>query len=56
MSLYIFNKTTVKSSISLFPQRWPEAEFYTVPDSGHGAREKGITGRLVAATDKFRKI
>lgn len=32
---------------------WPEAQFQIVPDAGHSATETGITGALVAATDRF---
>ncbi|KAJ3090700.1 hypothetical protein HK102_002922 [Quaeritorhiza haematococci] len=37
-------------------KRWPEAEFHVVHDAGHSAKEKGITARLVEATDKFKNI
>ena len=40
-----------------FPfQRWPEAEFFIVPDAGHSALEPGITSRLVQATDKYKTL
>ena len=42
-------------SLSLF-QRWPEAEFFIVPDAGHSAQEPGITSRLVQATDKYKTL
>lgn len=36
--------------------RFPEAEFFLVPDAGHSAKEPGITHHLVEATDAYRKI
>ncbi|HVT45839.1 MAG TPA: prolyl aminopeptidase [Thermoanaerobaculia bacterium] len=33
---------------------WPEAHLEVVPDAGHSAMERGITSRLVEATDRFR--
>jgi proline iminopeptidase len=35
---------------------WPEAEYVIVPDAGHSAMEPGIRGRLIAATEKLRRI
>ncbi|EDV27170.1 uncharacterized protein TRIADDRAFT_22406 [Trichoplax adhaerens] len=35
---------------------WPEAEFHIAPDAGHSEYERGIIGRLIEATDKFRNI
>jgi proline iminopeptidase len=35
---------------------WPEAEYVIVPDAGHSAMEPGIRARLIAATEKLRRI
>jgi proline iminopeptidase len=35
---------------------WPEAEYTVVPDAGHSAMEPGIRARLVAATEKLRRV
>jgi proline iminopeptidase len=35
---------------------WPEAEYIVVPDAGHSAMEPGIRARLVAATEKLRRM
>ncbi len=35
---------------------WPEAEYAVVPDAGHSAMEPGIRARLVAATEKLRRV
>jgi len=35
---------------------WPEADLVFVDDSGHSAREPGITSELIKATDKFREL
>jgi len=35
---------------------WPEAEYTIVADAGHSAMEPGIRARLVAATEKLRRV
>ena len=35
---------------------WPEAEYAIVADAGHSAMEPGIRARLVAATEKLRRV
>ncbi|HEX7969068.1 MAG TPA: alpha/beta hydrolase, partial [Stellaceae bacterium] len=35
---------------------WPEAEYVIVADAGHSAMEPGIRARLVAATEKLRRL
>lgn len=35
---------------------WPEAEYIVVPDAGHSAMEPGIRARLVAATERMKRI
>jgi proline iminopeptidase len=35
---------------------WPEAEYVVVPDAGQAAMEPGIRSRLIAATEKLRRI
>ncbi|HEX7969691.1 MAG TPA: prolyl aminopeptidase [Stellaceae bacterium] len=35
---------------------WPEAEYVIVADAGHSAMEPGIRARLVAATEKLRRV
>ncbi len=35
---------------------WTEAEYVVVPDAGHSAMEPGIRARLIAATEKLRRI
>jgi proline iminopeptidase len=37
-------------------RRWPEAEFYVVPDAGHAASEPGIVDQLIRACDRFRAV
>ncbi|MGB4858534.1 MAG: prolyl aminopeptidase [Dokdonella sp.] len=34
---------------------WPEAELTIVPDAGHSALERGITHKLIEATDRFAR-
>jgi proline iminopeptidase len=36
-------------------QRWPEAEFHMVEDSGHSFAEPGTLHRLIEATDRFAR-
>ncbi|KAK7109436.1 probable proline iminopeptidase [Littorina saxatilis] len=40
----------------LLHKRWPEAEFFIIPDSGHSAVEPGTTSRLVQAADKYKDL
>lgn len=35
---------------------WPEAEYVVVADAGHSAMEPGIRARLVAATERLRRM
>jgi len=35
---------------------WPESNLHIVADAGHSALEQGITGELVAATERFKKL
>jgi proline iminopeptidase len=35
---------------------WPESEYVIVADAGHSAMEPGIRARLIAATEKLRRI
>jgi proline iminopeptidase len=37
-------------------RKWPEAEFHMIHDSGHSAKEKGTTAKLVEAADKFKTL
>ena len=37
-------------------QKWPEAEFYIVPNAGHSAREDGTRSLLIAAADKYKTL
>ncbi len=37
-------------------QKWPEAEFYIIPDAGHSAKEPGTAYRLLEATDKYKSL
>ncbi len=37
-------------------KRWPEAEYYVIPDAGHSALEPGIRSALIEATEKFKNI
>jgi len=37
-------------------KKWPEADLQIIPDCGHSANEYGITGKLVAAADKFKNL
>jgi proline iminopeptidase len=35
---------------------WPEAEYIVVPDAGHSAMEPGIRSRLVAVTERLKRL
>ena len=37
-------------------QRWPEADFHVIPDSGHSMLEAGIRSKLIDYTNKFLKL
>ena len=37
-------------------QKWPEADFYVIPDSGHSMLEAGIRDKLIEYTNKFLNV
>ena len=37
-------------------QKWPEADFHVIPDSGHSMLEAGIRDKLIEYTNKFLNV
>ncbi|XP_035825673.1 probable proline iminopeptidase isoform X2 [Aplysia californica] len=37
-------------------KRWPEADFFMIPDSGHNSNEPGTRTKLLDATDKYKSL
>ena len=40
----------------LILQRWPEAQFYVVPDAGHFHTESGIQAKIMEAAKKYEQL
>ena len=37
-------------------QKWPEADFHIIPDSGHSMLEEGIRSKLIEYTNKYAAL
>ena len=37
-------------------QKWPEADFHIIPDSGHSMLEEGIRSKLIEYTNKYASL